>query len=160
MSITEKRLKKECEKIFEIYKNYTIEFCNDEKEDYYKLTVTINNNKLKFIINTSYPFKRPSLYINDVSYLDLLRIHFPELICYLKKNSIQCLCCKTLLCSNNWKPGIKLLHIVDEYLLTKKIINYNIKKKYIRMICYNFNIFAEEIIDFILNKIMLDPLKN
>ena len=45
MSIAEKRLKKECEKIFEIYKNYTIEFCNDEKEDYYKLTVTINNNK-------------------------------------------------------------------------------------------------------------------
>ena len=158
MSVVEKRLKKECEKIFEIYKNYTIEYCNDKQEDYYKLIFNINNNKLKFIISISYPFKKPLLYVNDICYFNLLRISFHELNCYLKKNNIMCLCCKTYLCSNNWKPGIKLLHIVDEYILTKKIINYCIKKKYVRMVCYKFNIFAEEIIEIILNKIMTNPL--
>lgn len=159
MSVALKRLRKECQLIFEKYENYGIEVIECEKGKKYSLKINIENKTLNFILSYDYPFKEPVLYINGNLYRDLLMFNCSELRNYLTINNINCLCCKTLLCRNNWKPGIKLQHIIDEYLLTKKIINYTIKKKYIRAICYNFNIFAEEIIELILNKIKNDPLK-
>ena len=96
---------------------------------------------------TNYPFSPPALQINGLDYIQLLSFSFPDLQDYLEKINKSCLCCSTLLCSNNWKPGVKLMNVIEEYEQIKGIIKTCLYKKYTRLVCNRYNIFVEEIVE-------------
>ena len=96
----------------------------------FSVNLIINNNSQDILINTyfrdkkclihirllnEYPFKCPIVYLNG--------IHYDR---FLKQASIKhnitsmCLCCKSILCPDNWKPGYKLTNVIDE------IFNYSL----------------------------------
>jgi len=74
---------------------YLIEFKN-----------SIDNKHYKFIISNNYPFSPPTVFINEKS---IMLNHYSkntEFRKSLKKyTGIDCFCCETILCSNNWNPA-------------------------------------------------------
>jgi len=91
--------------------------------------ITPNQNRLDFTIPSSYPFKPPlSLHLNGKNYRYLMK-KIPPRIEYLYTHPSQfyqdeintniptcyeCLCCKSLLCADNWSPIHSLHHILFE----------------------------------------------
>ena len=90
----------------------------------FDFNLIVNNDSLDVIINTKYnnnkslihihlfndyPFICPDVYLNGKPYRKLL-----EKISIKNNISSKCLCCKTILCPNNWKPGYKISNIIDE----------------------------------------------
>tara|TARA_B110000008_G_scaffold279051_1_gene324667 strand:+ start:1739 stop:2206 length:468 start_codon:yes stop_codon:yes gene_type:complete len=149
----EKRLTKESKWIFEKYKNIAMEYNNENPDYTLHLSTTIKGKKLTFLISPNYPFRAPAMQVNGVDYIQLLSFSFPELQEYLGKINKPCLCCSTLLCSNNWKPGVKLMNVINEYEEIREIIVKCLYKKYTRIVCNHFNIFAEELVENIIKYI-------
>ena len=149
----ERRLAKESKLIFEKYKNITIEYNNENSKYILHLSTIIKGKKLTFLNSPNYPFSPPALNINGKDYIHLLSFSFPDLHDYLEKNNSSCLCCSTLLCSNNWKPAIKLMNVMNEYEEIREIIVKCLYKKYTRIVCNHYNIFAEELVENIIKYI-------
>lgn len=85
--------------------NYFIEFKN-----------LLDNNNYKFIISDCYPFVPPKVFINKKYILHYYKITNRYFNILLKKyTEMDCFCCNTILCSNNWKPTYKFIHILDEF---------------------------------------------
>jgi hypothetical protein len=84
--------------------DYVIEFKNSKDNKYYK-----------FIISNYYPFKPPKLYINNkpfTYYYEIKNYQFNE---NLKKYiGIECFCCRSMLCMNNWGPQFTIISVLDE----------------------------------------------
>lgn len=109
--------------------NYVIEFKNLKDKNYYK-----------FVITNHYPFKPPKLYINNRPldyYYEIKNSKFNE--CLKKYMGIECFCCETILCSNNWGPQFTINSILDEidkfrnyrYEIIIRILVGIIKRKYL-----------------------------
>lgn len=50
----------------------------------------------------------------------------------------DCLCCKSIICSDNWSPSKKLTDIIIEILLRKSFLkSINVHKKYLNSIFFN-----------------------
>ena len=83
---------------------YTISFKN------------LNNNKYyKFIISNNYPFNPPKIKVNDKPLAFYHRITNEVFRNSLKKyTGIQCFCCETILCSNNWGPQFTINDIIKD----------------------------------------------
>ena len=115
----------------------------DEKNHINELYI---DNKTVYIPR-DYPFKPPKIFIDNKSYISLLseisQYYFQE----LKKMGVICLCCESILCSNRWSPGFKIINILDEYEYNKKIIIKLIRGRYLLEICKKFNISSYEIIN-------------
>ena len=84
------------------------------------------NNKYAIYVelDNKYPFRPPALVkINNKIY-----DHTTWLLSDNIKNrlftdyKISCLYCQSMLCSNNWKPGLTILHIIQEYENNKIMI--------------------------------------
>ena len=74
---------------------------------------------IKIICNEMYPFKVPEMFINNQDYNQYLselqtKHSLNEKI--KKQLNIQCLCCESILCPNNWKPSITIIDIIKQYL--------------------------------------------
>ena len=69
----------------------------------------------------------------------------------LKKQKIRCLCCSTLLCTNNWSPAKKLIHIINEYKINKRLMKQIRDEKYVYYVTKDR--LPQEIIDIIINYI-------
>lgn len=110
-----------------------------------------------FKLDDKFPFSNPKLFINNKNYLDLLKIDDEIKRDIIKKEyDLECLCCNTRLCYNNWSPAIKLIYIVDEFIRNKDIIVYCYHKKYLLELNKTNNyIFPDEIIDIICNYLLL-----
>jgi hypothetical protein len=135
-----RRLEKELESLYILYEEIILEiFNNNICVNIYE---NVNNKKMhyKFIINNNYPFLNPNIYVNNIDYKQLLISKTKSEINNLKKfKGINCLCCASLSCRNNWTPAIKLNNIITEIkkfkqikrdLIYKLIIDI-IKKKYL-----------------------------
>ena len=146
-STLEKRLTKEGKWIIQKYRNLSVEYNDQDPKYVINAGVKINGKNLKFLISPHYPFSPPALQVNGIDYIQLLSFSFPDLQDYLEKINKSCLCCSTLLCSNNWKPGVKLMNVIEEYEQIKGIIKTCLYKKYTRLVCNRYNIFAEEIVE-------------
>lgn len=146
----ERRLTKEGKWLIEKYRNLTIECVEEDPNYVIHASIKVNGNNLKFLIPQHYPFRAPAMLVNGTNYITLLSFSFPDLQQYLQKINKSCLCCSTLLCCNNWKPAAKLMDVIDEYENIKMIVNTCLLKKYTRLVCYNFNIFAEELVENII----------
>lgn len=130
-----KRLQREINYIKEKMSEYTIinpdEIEEDKlKREIYFHIITPNCNELVFTLHYDFPFKPPqNLNLNGQNYRYSLK-NMPKRIYYLyyhpeqmyfqeKKESInyskiQCICCSSLLCPDNWSPVYMIYHILNE----------------------------------------------
>ena len=80
----------------------------------------------------NYPFKSPEVIINSKEYDGNICLPNEIVYLYLNKTNKKCLCCSSILCSNNWSPYLGLMDIVEEYI--EKIDNiYD---------CYNYHLIV------------------
>lgn len=117
-SFIRKRIKREIEML--VNKNISLE--DDFKINKYKdvdyfieFKNLKDNNYYKFVISCYYPFTPPKLYINDKSinfYHKITNLEFSRKL--TKYTGIQCFCCETLLCRDNWSPQHTLNNILDD----------------------------------------------
>lgn len=109
-----KRLQNEIKKI-ELEERDDLEFLEkSEKRVYYALKINKYEVILEFDVDkTFYPFKPPNVKVNFLDYMNYLR---PTSIYekYNPNSKIRCLCCSTIICSNNWHPNLNILKITDE----------------------------------------------
>jgi len=139
-----KRLSNEIKEIIEKrgYDVYYINLNIYKNTTSYLLTIYdyIKNIYYEFILNPSYPFTPPKLFINNeayTSYLRLKSIGFADLLYKYKK--IRCFCCETILCPDNWGPSITINKILDEFdkynnyckEISYRVIINVIKRKYL-----------------------------
>lgn len=122
---------------------HEIELIKKEKSDYHFIySIPPNYNSISqniniifhlfkeffdilIILDKSYPYIAPQILFN---YKSLPHIYI--------NNNNDCLYCSSYLCSNNWYPGIKIVHLIDD--VEKLIGAYYIKKaifglKYIKL---------------------------
>jgi len=117
------RIKNECNILYKEYHNVLVEF-NTEKNISIKAVEFTNTNAItyKFLITHLFPFYPPKIFVNDLSYFNILQMTGEYGKNILKKLKGQdCLCCHSLNCSANWSPAVKLYHIIDEIKNTLKI---------------------------------------
>ena len=83
----------------------------------------------EFFTNNVYPFQAPSqIKINNYNYINLLQ-NINKTFLHKITNSSLCLCCKSIICSNNWTPTITLKSILNEIytnIYLKKLYIYHI----------------------------------
>jgi len=98
------------------------------------------SNNFSFKIPSNYPFHPPKLNINGIfstQFFDLKTNRFRKVLKYV--SGLDCLCCSSYLCGNNWVPSLKMEHVIKQieeykiykYLIFIKLILGNIKEKYL-----------------------------
>jgi len=110
------------------------------------VTITIvlkgEDNVYHFDVIPDYPFKPPKRFsINYKNYKHYLKIDSPKTLHELKLyNRINCLCCHSISCGNNWSPVLRLKNFINEYKNIKKyrrnIINRLLAEKIINKYLY------------------------
>ena len=88
-----------------------------------EIIIDIDYENIRFVINEHYPFKPPKMYVNNLEYYKLLFELQSSKADKLKELNEICLCCKSILCPNNWKPAYKIINIVEEYDSFKSMLN-------------------------------------
>jgi hypothetical protein len=140
-----------------IYNEFNSYRCkkNDSSSEILKITLSgvetivyflYKNQKINVFLNSYYPFNAPKrVVINGIDYNGTIDICKESSMYFKKYMNINCMCCDTCLCMNNWTPTIYLIDIIDEFLLRKNIDN---TIKTLNMINYSKNI-PDEIIKYI-----------
>ena len=78
-------------------------------------TNLIDNKKYKFVISHNHPFSTPKLFINNKPYMMGHMNLSPQYRNQLKKyTGIECFCCESMLCENNWCPLRTFKHILNQ----------------------------------------------
>ena len=150
-----KRIKRDVESLFKLYPHNKL--CIDNNLNYIIINIYENDNELnpiyKFIIKKYYPFSPPDIYYKNLPYENIYKILSPreqKYLTFLTKK--ECLCCESVLCSNNWNITLNFIDIINEinnYRKIKKnifikILADKIKDKYltndINLDCYLFGV--------------------
>ena len=144
-----KRINRESERIISKYKNYTL----DELPDTGSLQMIIEkkNLKIRIVFPEAFPFRQPTVFLNNKNYRDLLNINIDYVSRHLKKIGIKCLCCKSILCTENWIPCHQIMDILNEIDNNHKLVKKIILTHYIEIICQKNNIQCQELINHIVN---------
>jgi hypothetical protein len=143
-----KRIKRDVESLFQLYphnKLYTDNSLNHIIINIYENKNDNENNSIyKFIIKKYYPFSSPDVYYKNLPYENVYKITSQREQKYLylltKK---ECLCCESVLCSNNWNITLNFFDII------KEINNYRKIKK---------NIFIKILADKIKDKYLVNDI--
>lgn len=80
-------------------------------------TVTFQYENKNIIMQLShFPFRPPKLQINNKP-LMYGPCAFPRRLWdrYMVLNPDKCMCCKSILCANNWTPSFRIKHVLEEY---------------------------------------------
>jgi ubiquitin-protein ligase len=138
-----RRIKKECEVLLQKGGNISIEK-NSNGDIMVELQRLEGNyiSKYSFMMPLNYPFMPPRIRINDQNHYDFCNLHsnrFTTILQYIK--GIDCLCCHSHICKNNWAPGLTLDHILKQineykklkYYISLKLLADQIKYKYLVM---------------------------
>jgi ubiquitin-protein ligase len=142
ISWIQRRIKREIEQL--ISSNICIEEQTEiqriDNEFIVNIKNLINNKNYEFKISNNHPFKPPKLFI------DKKLINFNHKVAsekfqnsLLKYSGIECFCCQTILCSNNWSPQFTfkdIIHDINRYCdarhqVVVRIILDVIKRKYL-----------------------------
>ena len=138
-----KRIKREVEQLISsnICIEEQVEIKNIDNDEYNVIIKNlIDKTNYEFKMSSHHPFKPPKLFINS----KLVNFHH-KIISEQFRNSlvkytgIECFCCETILCSNNWSPQFTLkniIHDIDKYRNARhqvvvRIIVDVIKRKYL-----------------------------
>lgn len=137
-----RRIKREIEKL--IRENICIEDyikIGKYNLDYFIEFKNLTDNKYyKFVVSNNYPFKSPKIFINNKSISFYHQIQNLDFSRALKKyTGIECFCCETILCSNNWNHAFTFTNVLDDINRYKdarrqivvRIIIEVIKRKYL-----------------------------
>jgi hypothetical protein len=82
-----------------------------------QIIIKFKMDNIEIICNDTYPFKAPEMSIRGVNYNEYLARLQSDNDEYIKnKLNIECLCCSSLLCPNNWRPGIKITDVINQYI--------------------------------------------
>jgi hypothetical protein len=130
-----KRIQRECQSMQYDYDEIVVGYTDTTFISFQR-----KNNTYFFKISANYPFQKPELYINglDLKYLyDLRTSRFKNLLKYV--SGMNCLCCHSLLCKDNWSPSTLFERIISQmeyfktikYHIFLKIIADQIKVKYL-----------------------------
>jgi len=135
------RLKNELKELTVTYELLSIENKGTHEYELLIKERNIESNVIyKFVIDITYPFKPPTIYVDNNPYIHFLNLQsarFNSVLKYLK--GVNCLCCHSFSCANNWTPAYKLLTIIKEikeykkikYDIATKLIMDKIKDKYL-----------------------------
>lgn len=95
----------------------------------------------KFGITVHWPFRNPLIFYQGRPYIDFLKIPhtLKELTIFKQVTKLNCFCCNSYHCSDNWSPIVTLTKIIDEIKHLKqkkrdvinKLIADKIKAKYL-----------------------------
>jgi len=97
-----------------------------------KKKITINKNKSIIVSCSDYPFKAPTLLINNKEYYEFFKTKSKRILKLLHENgNVGCMCCSSILC--NWTPTYTFKSIL------KEIENFNNIKRQIK-----YKIFMDE----------------
>lgn len=91
------------------------------------IKIKIDKNELIIAFKKDYPFKPPTLLINNIHFNKAYKISHPVALHELKrKYNVHCLCCETLMCSGSgkWSPAMHITHVLNEYKKFKEIKRY------------------------------------
>lgn len=134
------RITKEIEKLYKLHTDVVAETSIDNVTQHLVLHIFIKNNVYKFIIKKFYPFVVPTIFFNDVSYSNYLKLSSIRIMNNAKSlSNMECFCCHSFLCSDRWNPTISLNDIIIEITNFQKIKQMcyikllldNIKTKYL-----------------------------
>ena len=121
-----RRIKKEYHCVKDAYDNIIIQHNGLH-------TTRVSFKKLKkeymFEIEPNYPFTSPKAYINGQPHNEFFRqpsARFTNILRYV--SGLDCFCCDSLLCKNNWRPVMTLDKVINQ-LEEYKTIKYNIVLK-------------------------------
>ena len=79
-------------------------------------------NPIEIRCDNFYPFRPPyEIKINNKEYVGYVEMSKECKNFYFDRYGIQCLCCSSVICQNNWNVHSTLHDIVDEYIKLKKI---------------------------------------
>jgi ubiquitin-protein ligase len=113
-----KRVSAELKLFINNFESVNLSFTNDL--DSLVLTIIDNNitpqfNTFSFVLPNEYPFRAPKVIINGQSYISLLKFTSREKLNVLKKiTNLDCLCCNTITCNDNWSPALTFIDIISE----------------------------------------------
>lgn len=132
-----RRIKRECLTMRDKYDEITVEYTDGGNilVSFKKL-----HNKYIFNIPGNYPFMPPRVYINEMEQDRFFNLASTRLTTVLKYVSgLDCLCCHSFLCKNNWSPSVTMERVINQmeeyknykYLIFIKLILDKIKEKYL-----------------------------
>jgi hypothetical protein len=108
-----------------------LEYRGGGKNDNYTFMLTVvpeGSNKYdpdlyQFIISHEYPFRPPvTVSVNHIHFKRYLEVKSPKTLNELRKYyNINCLCCGSISCNNNWTPAVDILRFISEYNNIKKV---------------------------------------
>ncbi len=119
-------------------------------DNYMILIVLINETIIKIRLTISYPFSCPSyITINDI-HISNYHKYINSNKKYIKELNNECICCNSLLCSNNWSVNNNLNDLIDEcdkiIIYLKKIMEVKMMEKVIKYkTCINMPFMFEYI---------------
>jgi len=119
-----RRLKREFISMYKLYDKIMIE-SNQITSAFNVIVYELIDNKsvcYKFTINHNYPFIAPIVFLNNRTYKTFLcgKTKYEDI--HLKKfTGLNCLCCASLTCLDNWSPRHTLTNLIDEIKYYKKI---------------------------------------
>jgi hypothetical protein len=132
-----RRIKKECQTIKNAYDNIIIEYLEQDK-----ILVSFKKSKkdYTFEITPNYPFTAPKVYVNGQPHNEFFRLpsaRFTNILQYV--SGIDCFCCNSLLCKNNWAPAVTLEKVINQFeeyktiklYIQQKILADQIKRKFL-----------------------------
>lgn len=104
------------------YVKFDYDYLDQYRDNKPTIEIYINGMVIKFIFPMDYPFKAPSLLINEKPYRNYLKINDLNKLIELNKTfGYKCLCCETISCPHNWSPARRLTEFIDEIQKFRKI---------------------------------------
>tara|TARA_B100000963_G_C22639317_1_gene679498 strand:+ start:7218 stop:7682 length:465 start_codon:yes stop_codon:yes gene_type:complete len=123
-----KRLGKEYEKLLKSNKKI-VSFMSNMNEIIIEINYT-SKLCLRIVIDDTYPFSSPHVYINNIEYCKYIQSQISLLDGLTTQMNIPCPCCYNII--NIWSPGYYLINIVDEFEDTIKLTNLFHKLNYVK----------------------------
>lgn len=80
------------------------------------IILNYNSKTYKIDTGTRYPFHPPTIYLEGDKKLIYSPNYFPRRL-WNEYNNLKnnCKCCNSLLCPDRWSPGMRIIHIIQEY---------------------------------------------
>ena len=103
-----KRIDYELKELYKQYDNIKV-IKNNENCNEICIEIENKNNVIKIILDDTFPFKVPKVYVNNNSYIIFLQA--PSL---RMRNISSCMCCNSMLNKNLWAPSMKFTNIIIE----------------------------------------------
>ena len=122
-----KRISAELKLFINKFGSINLSFTTDS--DSLIFTIIDNNiipqfNTIAFVVPIDYPFRPPLVCINGQNYTSLIKFTSREKLNVLKSlTDKDCLCCNTIICSDNWSPAMTFIDIVSEIKNNFKLID-------------------------------------